>query len=234
VVGISYDPLEKLKSFQAQEQAPQRFVSDPKGAAAVAFDVSMTDQNQVFAKRATFIIRDGKVLHTVFDWSPLGNVSKTLAWLEGHPPAGTAAPALQGKAAPPIVAPIIANGEGAFDLSKQRGHGVYINFFASWCQPCQEEARTVAAAAREYSGSNVRVVGIAVLDTEKDAKSFARDYGLRYPIAFDASGSVGAAYRLAALPLHVFIGPDGVVRYYEPGGPISPAQLRAALDSIKR
>ena len=47
--------------------------------------MSITDQNQVYAKRVTFVIRDGVVLHSVFDWSPLGNVNKTLDWLKAHP-----------------------------------------------------------------------------------------------------------------------------------------------------
>lgn len=85
VVGISLDPIDVLKKFQAEEQAPQRFVSDPKGDAVKAFDVSIVDQNVQYAKRATFVIRDGVVLHSVFDWSPLGNVNKTLAWLQAHP-----------------------------------------------------------------------------------------------------------------------------------------------------
>ena len=85
VVGISLDPIDTLKRFQAQEQAPQRFVSDPKGEAVKAFDVLLTAQGQEYAKRATFVIRDGVVLHTVFDWSPLGNVNKTLDWLKAHP-----------------------------------------------------------------------------------------------------------------------------------------------------
>ena len=85
VVGISYDPIQKLKHFQAEENSPQRFVSDPDGKAAHAFDVSMTDQGQTFAKRATFVVKNGKVLFIVFDWSPLGNVNKTLDWLKAHP-----------------------------------------------------------------------------------------------------------------------------------------------------
>jgi peroxiredoxin len=84
VVGISYDPLDVLKRFQAEEDAPQRFVSDPKGDAINAFGVSITSQGQQYAKRATFVIRDGKVLHVVFDWSPLGNVNKTLDWLNAN------------------------------------------------------------------------------------------------------------------------------------------------------
>ncbi|MBV8171306.1 MAG: redoxin domain-containing protein [Candidatus Eremiobacteraeota bacterium] len=85
VVGISYDPIDVLKRFQSEEQAPQRFVSDPKGVAADAFGVSASSQGQQYAKRATFIIRDGTVVHTVFDWSPLGNVNKTFDWLSAHP-----------------------------------------------------------------------------------------------------------------------------------------------------
>lgn len=73
-----------LKRFQAEEDAPQRFVSDPKGEAINAFGVSIADQGELYAKRATFVIRDGKVLHVVFDWSPLGNVNKTLEWLTAN------------------------------------------------------------------------------------------------------------------------------------------------------
>ena len=84
VVGISYDPLDVLKRFQAEENAPQRFVSDPQGEAINAFGVSLTSQGEQYAKRATFVIRDGKVLHVVFEWSPLANVNKTLDWLTAH------------------------------------------------------------------------------------------------------------------------------------------------------
>jgi peroxiredoxin len=85
VVGISYDPTDVLTKFQQEEEAPQRFVSDPKGTAADAFGVAASEKGEQYAKRATFIIRDGTVLHVVFDWSPLGNVNKTFDWLSAHP-----------------------------------------------------------------------------------------------------------------------------------------------------
>jgi peroxiredoxin len=86
VVGISPDPIQKLTQFQEEEHAPQRFVSDPKADAITAYGVKLVDAGQTYAKRVTFIIgRDGKIAHEVFDWSPLGNVNKTLDWLKAHP-----------------------------------------------------------------------------------------------------------------------------------------------------
>ena len=234
VVGISYDPLETLKRFQAQDQAPQRFVSDPSGAAARAFDVSMTEQGQTFAKRVTFVVKDGKVLFTVFDWSPLGNVNKTLDWLKAHPQAmAVQKPPMAGEPAPAIVLPIIANGSGSFDLKRQRGRGVYVSFFASWCDPCKEEAKDIESAARA-SAPDIVVVGIAELDMKSDALDFVRAHALTYPIAMDETGDVGAAYRLVQLPLHVFVGPDGIIRQYVVGGPLSLEEIKAGLRSIAR
>src|ERR1700674_4843680 len=57
--------------------------------------------------------------------------------------AGADAGLKAGTAAPVFTLPLIANGNGAFDLRQSRGHGVYINFFASWCTPCKREAQTI-------------------------------------------------------------------------------------------
>ncbi len=86
MIGISPDPVDTLARFQKDENAPQRFVSDPSAAAIKAYGVTLEDSGKIYAKRATFIIgRNGKVLHVVFDWSPLGNVNKTLEWLKANP-----------------------------------------------------------------------------------------------------------------------------------------------------
>lgn len=150
-------------------------------------------------------------------------------------PAGAAQrPPLVETQAPGISLPLIANGSGRFVLARQRGHGVYINFFASWCKPCDQEARTIEAVTSASGSRDIRILGIALLDTPSAAQKFVRSHALRYPIAFDESGAVGAAYRLTKLPLHVFIGPDGVVKQYVEGGPIPKAELQAGLASIAR
>lgn len=140
-------------------------------------------------------------------------------------------PPLVGEPAPAFELPEIANVAGAFDLKHERGHGVYINFFASWCEPCKHEVGNIEQAARSNKFGIV-IVGIAVLDSKIQALAFVKAHSLTYPIAFDEAGKVGAAYRLVRLPLHVFVGPDGVIRQYVVGGPISAAELRAGLSAI--
>jgi peroxiredoxin len=75
-----------LTRFQKENSAPQRFVSDPDARAARAYGVDLSALGKTVAKRATFVIgRDGKVLFSVLEWSPLANVMKTLDWLKAHP-----------------------------------------------------------------------------------------------------------------------------------------------------
>ena len=82
VVGISTDDVKKLTDFQAKMQAPQRFVSDVGGHVTQAYGADISGG----AKRVTFVIgKNGKILFTYFDWSPLTNVNKVYAWLKAHP-----------------------------------------------------------------------------------------------------------------------------------------------------
>jgi thioredoxin-dependent peroxiredoxin len=82
VVGISVDDIKKLTDFQAKMQAPQQFVSDVDGHVTKAYNVEISG----VAKRVSFVIgKNGKILFTYFDWSPLTNVNKVYAWLKAHP-----------------------------------------------------------------------------------------------------------------------------------------------------
>lgn len=82
VVGISTDDVKKLTDFQAKMQAPQQFVSDVGGHVTKAYRADIAG----VAKRVTFVIgKNGKILFTYFDWSPLTNVNKVYAWVKAHP-----------------------------------------------------------------------------------------------------------------------------------------------------
>lgn len=86
VVGISDDDVKTLIDFQTQEQAPQQFVSDANKSAIKAYGADISMAGLTVAKRITYVIgKNGKILFSYFDWSPLTNVNKTYEWLKAHP-----------------------------------------------------------------------------------------------------------------------------------------------------
>ena len=95
-------------------------------------------------------------------------------------------------------------------LADLRGKLVWINFWATWCPPCQAETPVLRDTAAAYRARGLEVVGIAVQETTvDDVRAYAERYLLEYTIAFDASADIFHRYRVFALPTQVFIGPDG-------------------------
>jgi cytochrome c biogenesis protein CcmG, thiol:disulfide interchange protein DsbE len=98
----------------------------------------------------------------------------------------------------------------AFDLSAYRGKPVVVNFFASWCPPCNSEAPDLVAFARAHPGTGF--VGVDVNDKPADAQAFVSKYGLPYPIVYDPNGTVGGVWKVDAIPTTFFIDANGVVK----------------------
>lgn len=96
-------------------------------------------------------------------------------------------------------------------LASLRGNVIYLNFFATWCPPCNEEAPAIEALARAYRTRGLRVVGVDVLENARKAAEFAREHHLSYPIVVD-DGTLRDQYAIDGLPVHVFIDRAGVVR----------------------
>jgi thiol-disulfide isomerase/thioredoxin len=97
-------------------------------------------------------------------------------------------------------------------LADLRGKLVLLNFWATWCPPCQAETPVLRELAERYRDEGLAVVGVAVQETTPDdVRAYAERYQLPYPIAFDASADIFDLYRVYALPTQVFIGPDGRV-----------------------
>jgi thiol-disulfide isomerase/thioredoxin len=117
-------------------------------------------------------------------------------------------------------------------LEDLRGKLVWLNFWATWCPPCQAETPVLREMDERYRGKGLAIVGIAVQETTVDnVREYANRYGLGYPIAFDASANIFDLYRVYALPTQFLIGPDGVVRKVV-NGPMTEANARALLDSL--
>src|SRR5919197_787725 len=84
------------------------------------------------------------------------------------------------------------DGRGRVSLASLRGKAVVVNFWASWCRPCKQEAPVLERSWKELSRRGVVVLGVDVNDVSGDARHFARKLGLTYPLVH-APSSTGAA-----------------------------------------
>ena len=101
------------------------------------------------------------------------------------------------------------NGE-KYQLSENRGKGVVVNFWASWCQPCRWEMPFFEENWKEYQ-DNLSFVGIAVSDYEDDARAFADLTEVTYPNGLDDGGEIASMYKVSGMPTTYFIDKDGLI-----------------------
>lgn len=97
---------------------------------------------------------------------------------------------------------------GKLQLAALRGKVVVLNFWASWCYPCKQEAPELAAAAKRYAGRAV-VLGVDINDATGAARSFADKYRLHYPLVHDNHDVTSPKYGLTGLPETFFIDRSG-------------------------
>ena len=116
---------------------------------------------------------------------------------------------LLGKPAPAFELPTLDG--GTVDSADWRGDVVVVNFWASWCVPCREEAPELEAFAEQWRDRGVRLVGIVYNDEESEAAAFRDRYGLTYPQALDPGGRAAIDFGVFGVPETYVIAADGTV-----------------------
>lgn len=124
-------------------------------------------------------------------------------------------PAEVGGAAAPFTIKTFAGDK--ISLEKLKGKVVVINFFASWCGPCRDEAPSLQRLYLKYRDSGVEFVGIAVQDSVDGATGFVKRYGWTLPAGLDENGDIADAYKVLGVPKTCVIGKDGHVLYAHTG-----------------
>ena len=140
---------------------------------------------------------------------------------------------LVGRSAPGFAVVEMNTGE-RISLETLRGTPFLLNFWASWCTACKEEAPLLERAYEQYerSGRGVRVIGIAIQDTPEDARRFARRYGKQYFLALDnPRGDISLNWGLYGVPETFFVDARGIIAHKHIGALTWP-DLEAALERL--
>jgi cytochrome c biogenesis protein CcmG, thiol:disulfide interchange protein DsbE len=98
---------------------------------------------------------------------------------------------------------------GKVSLAAYRGKPVILNFWASWCIPCKEEAPLLEGVWKRYRDRGLVVLGVDIQDVRGDARRFARRNKMSYPLAYDGPGNTVSHYGVTGVPETFFVGRNG-------------------------
>jgi len=146
---------------------------------------------------------------------------------------GSVIEAAKRKQAGPVAGVLLAGGD--YRLSDDRGKVVVLNYFASWCPPCQTETPQFDSIYRERKSAGVQFVGMDVKDPSKSAaQSWIKDKGVTFPVVYDEAAKSAIQLGdvpMAALPSTVVIDKQGRVAAVYVGA-VLPKDLTSALDEL--
>ncbi len=103
------------------------------------------------------------------------------------------------------------NGSGTADLASYAGKVVVLNFWASWCVPCEQEAPMLERTQRVLERHDATVLGVTFKDITSDSEGFVRRFHLTYPTLRDSTGSFAQSYGTDQLPESFVIDRSGKV-----------------------
>src|SRR3972149_4712460 len=116
-------------------------------------------------------------------------------------------------------------------LSQLRGQVVIVNFWASWCPPCREEAAYLERTWRKYEGKGVVFIGVDWVDTQKEALAYIKEFDITYLNGPDIGTRIAPAYRIQGCPERFFVAKDGELRGVHIG-PLASPQLDEKIEEL--
>ncbi len=139
---------------------------------------------------------------------------------------------LKDKPAPDFTLTRLDTGEPV-SLSQLRGRPLVLNFWASWCGPCQQEHPTLARAAQRFEGQ-ANFFGVVFEDTPEEARKFARPMAASFPQLIDPQSRMAVDYGVTGVPETYFIDAQGIIRDKFVGPLLDVRELAARLQALQQ
>jgi len=119
---------------------------------------------------------------------------------------------------------------GDLSIASLRGKAVVVNFWASWCIPCKDEAPFLQQTYEKYGKQGLVVLGVDAQDFRQDAKRFLKRFGVTYPIVYDGEGSTLGKWGVTGFPETFFVDRQGRLVGERIAGGVDIERNREAFD----
>jgi cytochrome c biogenesis protein CcmG/thiol:disulfide interchange protein DsbE len=123
---------------------------------------------------------------------------------------------------------------GTLELASLRGRVVVLNFMASWCVPCKQEAPAIESIWKQYRSKGVVFVGVDSEDFSGDAKNFIRKYGITYPVVREEGRDLYGPYGVSGVPETRVIDRQGKYAGTQFYGATNASDLRQSIQAALR
>lgn len=117
-------------------------------------------------------------------------------------------------------------------LSEYRGQGVFVNFWGTWCKPCEKEFPLMEKQYQVYKDQGVQILAVNIAQSDYEVRQFAEQRDLTFPIVIDKSKSVMEAYNIRPLPTTLLVNVEGkIVKIVT--GEMSEEDIQSYMEQIK-
>jgi cytochrome c biogenesis protein CcmG/thiol:disulfide interchange protein DsbE len=125
------------------------------------------------------------------------------------------------------------DGQPSVSMDDLRGKVLLINFWASWCKPCEQEAPELRSAWNYYKDrGDVVFLGVDYVDTEPEAREYLKKFEITFPNGPDVGTRISQMFRIKGVPETYFVDREGVLTFVQVGPFESESQIRDIIDPL--